>query len=108
MTKLARPPIPKPASPKPEGTQRRSLTETLWPLDDAPFGPQTLRRRLGAPDALQIRLLLGVPVEKRVKAMLAMQRAVLGNWRRRLRSARPDLSDLELCRLLFQRLRRNG
>jgi hypothetical protein len=40
--------------------------------------------------------------------MMEMQDTLLATWRERLRKARPELSDLELCRLMFERLKQNG
>jgi hypothetical protein len=40
--------------------------------------------------------------------MLDMQDIVLDSWRLRLRKAHPELSDLEVCHLMFQRLKQNG
>jgi hypothetical protein len=40
--------------------------------------------------------------------MLEMQTVVLNTWHTRLRLAHPELSDLELCRLLFDRLQQHG
>jgi hypothetical protein len=40
--------------------------------------------------------------------MLEMQAVILNTWRARLRRAHPELSDLDLCRLLFERLKQNG
>lgn len=71
--------------------------------------PQTttsedLKRRLGPADKAQIRLLLRVSPAQRLQTMLEMQAIILNMWRSRLRRAHPQLSDLELCRLLFERL----
>jgi hypothetical protein len=67
-----------------------------------------LRRRLGPPDILQIRLLMRVAPEQRVATMLSKRSIVLGTWRNRLRKSHPKLSDLELWQLIFRRLKRNG
>lgn len=69
---------------------------------------EELRRRLGPPDLLQIRLLLRVPPEQRIQTMLTMQDMVLNMWHDRLRKSNPELSDLELTQLVFRRLHRNG
>ena len=68
----------------------------------------TLKERLGPVDQTQIRLLLQVSPAQRVQTMLEMQAVVLNTWRARLRQAHPELSDLELCRLMFERLQGNG
>ena len=73
-----------------------------------PLTVEALSRRLGPADEQQIRLLLQVPPERRLQAMLAMQDAILSGWHARLRRRHPELSDLELCRLLFDRLKQNG
>jgi len=73
-----------------------------------PLTVEALSRRLGPADEQQIRLLLQVPPERRLQAMLAMQDAILSSWHARLRRRHPELSDLELCRLLFDRLKQNG
>lgn len=69
---------------------------------------QELQRRLGPADVQQIQLLLRTPPKERIRTMLAMQKIVLNMWRRRLRKAHPELSNLELCQLMFQRLKQNG
>lgn len=69
---------------------------------------EELKRRLGKPDLLQIRLLMQIAPEKRLETMLEMQDIVLGMWRARLRAAHPELDDLELTRLVFKRLKQNG
>jgi len=57
---------------------------------------------------MQIRLIMSVPPEQRIRNLLRMQSAVLGMWRQRLREAHPELSDLDLTLLVFERLGRNG
>lgn len=69
---------------------------------------EELQRRLGRADIQQIRLLLRVSPAQRIQTMLGMQSLILNTWRTRLRRAHPELSDLELTRLVFQRLYRNG
>lgn len=69
---------------------------------------EELKRRLGPPDKEQIRLLLRVAPEQRLRTMLEMQEIILSNWHTRLRKAHPELSDLDLCRLIFKRLQQNG
>ena len=64
--------------------------------------------RLGPADELQIRLILRTPQAQRFQALLDLQDIFLGTWYRRLRRAHPELSDLEVCRLMFERLSRNG
>lgn len=65
-------------------------------------------RRIDPPDEQQIRLIMSVPPEQRIRNLLRMQATVLGIWRQRLRAAHPELTDLELTRLVFERLGRNG
>ena len=69
---------------------------------------EELKRRLGPADTDQIRLLLRLTPAKRIQLMLDMQDIVLDTWRMRLRKAHPELSDLDLCRLMFERLKQNG
>lgn len=69
---------------------------------------QARQRRLGPADIKQIRLLLQMPPETRIRTMLNVQNVVLNTWRTRLRLAHPALSELELCQLMFQRLKQNG
>lgn len=69
---------------------------------------QRLPHRLGPADVKQIRLLLRMAPEERIRTMLKVQEVVLNTWRARLRKAHPELSDLELCQLMFQRLKQNG
>jgi len=69
---------------------------------------QELKRRLGEPDLLQIRLLMQVAPEKRTATMLNMQNIILNTWRARLRASNPHLDDLELTKLVFKRLQQNG
>ncbi|MFN8455323.1 MAG: hypothetical protein U0401_11765 [Anaerolineae bacterium] len=63
---------------------------------------------MGAPDIDQIRLLLRVLPEQRLRTMLDMQEVILNSWHTRLRQVHPELSDLDLCRLMFKRLQQNG
>ena len=81
------------------------MNETALPSDPS---LDTLAQRLGPADEIQIRLLLQVPPARRLQTMLEMQVVILNTWRDRLRRAHPELSDLELCRLLFKRLQHNG
>jgi len=80
-------------------------------MDETNAGPnlsfEALQRRLGPPDTVQIRLLLKVSPAQRLKSMLDMQAVILNTWHARLRQAHPELTDLELCRLLFKRLQQN-
>ncbi len=69
---------------------------------------EALKRRLGPTDKDQIRLLLRVPPEQRLRTMLDMQEVILNSWHTRLRKAHPELSNLDLCRLIFKRLQQNG
>jgi hypothetical protein len=74
-----------------------------------PFEEVTeMEARRDTSDELQIRLLLRVSPAQRIRNMLEMQDALLTVWRERLRKAHPELTDLELCRLLFARLGQNG
>jgi hypothetical protein len=68
---------------------------------------EALKRRLGAADIEQIRLLLRVSPTQRLLTMLEMQDIILDGWHSRLRQAHPDLSDLDLCRMMFDRLNQN-
>lgn len=69
---------------------------------------QELQRRLGPADVQQIQLLLRVPPAERVRTMLKVQSLIINTWRARLRATHPELNDLELCQLVFQRLKQNG
>jgi hypothetical protein len=69
---------------------------------------EALKRRLGPADKTQIRLLLKVSSAQRLQTMLTIQTTILTNWRTRLRRTHPHLNDLELCKMLFERLRQNG
>jgi len=80
----------------------KSATMTLSPA------AQELQQRLGKADVQQIRLMMGVAPEKRLETMLTMQNIVLNTWRTRLRVTNPQLSELELSKLVFKRLGRNG
>lgn len=74
----------------------------------APFTVEALKQRLGPADEQQIRLLLQVSPGQRLQTMLAMQAAILKDWQTRLRRKHPELTNLELCQLLFDRLKQNG
>jgi hypothetical protein len=67
-----------------------------------------LAQRLGPVDEAQIRLLLRVSPAQRIQTMLDMQAVILNSWQSRLRRSHPELTDLELCHLIFDRLRQNG
>lgn len=69
---------------------------------------EELKRRLGPVDKAQIRLLLRVPPTQRLLTMLDMQDVILDGWHTRLRRPHPELSNLDLCRLMFKRLEQNG
>ena len=66
------------------------------------------RMRLGPVDELAIRLLLRVSPAQRLRTMLDLQDILLDGLRYRLRQAHPDLSDYQICLLMFQRLKQNG
>ena len=66
-----------------------------------------LKTRLGPADETQIRLLLQVSPAQRLRTMLEMQAVILNTWHTRLQQAHPELSDLELCRLMFKRLQQD-
>ena len=67
-----------------------------------------LKHRLGPVDKAQLRLLLRVSPQQRLLTMLDLHDYLLDSWHQRLRQAHPQLNDLELCRLLFERLNRHG
>jgi hypothetical protein len=69
---------------------------------------EKLKNRLGPADEAQIRLLLRVSPQQRLLTMLDMQDQLLDTWFRRLRKRHPELDDLALCRLCFERLNQNG
>ena len=69
---------------------------------------ERFQQRLGPADELQIRLLLRVSPAQRLRTMMDMQDALLDGWVARLRRSHPELSDLELCRMMFERLKQNG
>ena len=87
-----------PSSPLPEVRAEGTEFVVEWPTG----------RQLGPADELQIQLLLRVPPAQRIRTMLDMQDALLTTWRERLRRTHPDLSDLALCWMMFERLARNG
>ena len=64
--------------------------------------------RIDPPDELQIRLIMSVPPEQRIRNLLAMQDTLLAMHRMRLRHAYPHLSDLELTLQTYEWLGRNG
>lgn len=70
--------------------------------------PELQFRRLGPADELQIRLLLRVSPAQRIQNLLDLQAILLETWRQRLRKAHPELSDLQLCQMMFERLEQNG
>ena len=65
---------------------------------------QELERRLGKPDPDKIRRLIRLPPEKRIAIMLEEQDRVLNTLRAKLRAEHPELSDLELTKLVFQQV----
>jgi hypothetical protein len=76
-------------------------------VSDVSASPEVMRR-LDPPDELQIRLLMSVPPERRVRTMMDTAAVIMNSLRARLRQAHPQLSDLEIARLMFDRLYRNG
>ena len=69
---------------------------------------EEIKTRLGPADELQIRLLLRLSPARRLQTMMEMQAVWLDAIRARLRRLHPELSDLELTRLTFERLKQNG
>ena len=69
---------------------------------------EAMRRRLGPTDELQLCLLMRVPPERRVRTMMSTAAVIMNSLRARLSQVHPELDDLELCRLMFDRLYRNG
>ena len=69
---------------------------------------EQIKNRLGAADELQIRLLTRLSPARRLQTLMEMQALFLDCTRARLRRAHPELSDLELVRLMFARLKQNG
>jgi hypothetical protein len=75
-------------------------------VSDVLSSPDVMRR-LDPPDEVQIRLLMSIPPERRVRTMMDTAAVIMNSLRARLRQAHPELSDLELARLMFDRLYRN-
>jgi hypothetical protein len=75
-------------------------------VSDVLSSPDVMRR-LDPPDEVQIRLLMSIPPERRVRTMMDTAAVIMNSLRARLRRAHPELSDLELARLMFDRLYRN-
>jgi len=67
-----------------------------------------INARLDAADELQIRLLMRLSPARRLQTMMEQQAFFLDGARARMRRAYPDLSDLDLVRLMFARLNQNG
>lgn len=67
---------------------------------------EQLRQRLGPVDELQIRLLLRVSPAQRITTMWNFQQMMLQSRFHRLRKIHPNLSNLEICRLMFSQLAR--
>lgn len=65
---------------------------------------ERLRQRLGPADEQQIRLLLAVSPGQRLRTMMDLQEIALKTWQHRLRKAHPELDDLSLTLLIFERL----
>ena len=65
---------------------------------------ERLRQRLGPADEQQIRLLLAVSPGQRLRTMMDLQEIALNTWQHRLRKAHPELDDLSLTLLIFERL----
>ncbi len=78
--------------------------EVLIMLPDKLQNSPTRKRQIGPADTEQIRLLLRVSPAQRLQTMLDMQAVMLNTWQARLRHKYPHLTDLELCRLMFERL----
>ena len=69
---------------------------------------ESFQQRPGPADEVQIRLLLRVSPAQRLRTMLDLQATLLNGWQARLRKRYPDLSDLQICQMMFERLKRNG
>lgn len=73
--------------------------------------PRTLeeqRRRLGEVDKVQIRLIAQADSVQRYQMMYSLRDYVFFTWRRGLQAKYPELSEMERCQLLFEKLQANG
>lgn len=68
---------------------------------------EELEQRLGKPDIEQMRKWLQIAPEERLRIMLNKQKIILAKWRKRLRDEYPELSDLELTKLVFEQIEQN-
>ncbi|MBP7961156.1 MAG: hypothetical protein KBG20_02020 [Caldilineaceae bacterium] len=68
---------------------------------------EQLRHRLKPPDEEQRRAFLRIPPAERMRMMLEMQSLVKDAYRNKLREEHPDLDNLSLTRLVFERLDRD-
>jgi hypothetical protein len=65
---------------------------------------ERLRQRLGPVDELQIQLQMSVSQAQRIRNMIKLRSVMMNSWRRRLRKAHPELNDLDLTMLVYERL----
>ena len=68
---------------------------------------EQLRHRLKPPNEEQRRAFLRIPPAERMRMMLEMQSLVKDAYRSKLREEHPDLDNLSLTRLVFERLDRD-
>lgn len=65
---------------------------------------EQLRQRLGPVDELQIQLQMSVSQAQRIRNMLKIRAVLMNSWRSRLRKAHPELDDLSLTLMVYERL----
>lgn len=66
------------------------------------------RRRLGDVDKLQMRLIAQADSVRRYQMMYPLRDYVMQTWKRGLQTKYPELSDMDRCRLLFEKLQSDG
>ena len=77
-------------------------------VESAPRDIQEQRRRLGAVDKVQMRLIAQADSVQRYQMMYPLRDYVFFIWRRGLQAKYPELSEMERCQLMFEKLQANG
>lgn len=77
-------------------------------VKSAPRDIEEQRRRLGDVDKVQMRLIAQADSVQRYQMMYSLRDYVFFTWRRGLQAKYPELSEMERCRLMFEKLQANG
>ncbi|RLT38145.1 MAG: hypothetical protein DWI57_12560 [Chloroflexi bacterium] len=89
-------------------TQEKLADAQQTPVLSSPRTLDEQKRRLCGMDKLQMRLIAQADSVRRYQMMYPLRDYVIQTWKRGLQTKYPELSDMERCRLLFEKLQSNG